>query len=125
MIDYSKPLRVIICGDRYWEDEATIGIFLEKLNKESVVIHGACKGADITAGRLAKEMGLKVKAFPADWSTYGNAAGPIRNRQMVADGNPDLVVAFHNNLSQSKGTKDMLNVAKESGIMFLHLTSED
>jgi hypothetical protein len=51
---------------------------------------------------------MPVIAMPADWANHGKAAGPIRNRKML-DLKPDLVLAFHADLTNSKGTKDCSN----------------
>ena len=37
---------------------------------------------------------------------------------MIDEGKPDFVAAFHNNIDQSKGTKNMINQAKKAGIPF-------
>ena len=78
------------------------------------IIHGGASGADNLAGEAAKELGFEVEVYPADWKTYGKSAGPIRNRQMINQ-RPDLVWAFHDNLRDSKGTKDMVRVARQLG----------
>ena len=57
--------------------------------------------------------------FPADWKKYGRAAGPIRNKQMLNEGKPDLVLAFHTNIENSKGTKSMIQIAKKSEIKII------
>jgi hypothetical protein len=64
------------------------------------------RGADTLAGIIAEQIGLQVEVYPADWNRHGQAAGPIRNQQMLDQGRPDIVLAFHANISQSKGTKD-------------------
>jgi hypothetical protein len=56
-----------------------------------------------------------VRAFPADWNRFGPAAGPIRNRLML-DENPDLVIAFHSDLSNSRGTADTVTEARSRKI---------
>ncbi len=76
------------------------------------LIHGAARGADSMAGQYGAEMGLKVQAFPADWATHGRAAGPIRNRQMLVEGKPDLVIAF----AGGRGTANMMVQAREAGV---------
>jgi hypothetical protein len=111
-------MKVLICGDRNWSDKALIKSRLQSfaLQHDNVtVIHGAASGADNLAGEAAKELGMEVKEFPADWKTYGRSAGPIRNRQMLRQGEPDFVWAFHDNLRESKGTKDMVKVAGQLG----------
>jgi hypothetical protein len=65
---------------------------------------------------VASQLGFTVLPFPADWNTHGKAAGPIRNRQMLKEGKPDVVLAFHEDLGRSKGTADMVRAAKAAGI---------
>jgi hypothetical protein len=54
--------------------------------------------------------------FPAEWKKYGNAAGPIRNARMLNEGVPDVVIAFHENIHKSKGTKNMMDQACLHGV---------
>jgi hypothetical protein len=108
---------VVISGDKNWTDVAIIREWLLKLQDwgYDTVIEGKARGADTIAGREAKSMGFNVIEYPAEWDKYGKAAGPIRNRKML-DNKPQLVVAFHNNIEQSKGTKDCITEAKKRGI---------
>ena len=109
-------MRVIICGDRYWMDKSMIQRYINTLPPEAVIIQGTARGADKIALDFARLKGHNVMGYHADWNKYGRAAGPIRNKRMIVEGKPDLVVAFHNNIEESKGTKDMLKQAKEHGI---------
>jgi hypothetical protein len=108
-------MKAIFCGDRNWDDEVPIRTALLELPLDTIIIHGCARGADKMAGRIAKEMGFTVMEVPANWERYGKSAGPIRNREMLQLG-PDLVIAFHGNINESKGTKDMLKIAKKAGI---------
>lgn len=54
--------------------------------------------------------------FPAKWKEFGRAAGPIRNQQMLDEGKPELVLAFHDDLENSKGTKDMVGRAMKADL---------
>ena len=115
----NKTLRVLICGSRDWSDKRRIGRYLDDLlaaegmvARDLVVIHGGCKGADHHAGMEAKGRGCQVLEFPANWKKHGLSAGPKRNQQMLDEGRPDRVVAFHPSLTTSKGTKDMVSRAK-------------
>jgi hypothetical protein len=108
-------MKVLVCGDRYWNNRILFWVRLTQLPEGTVIIHGNAAGADTLAADVAKRHGFEVIAFPADWKRYGRAAGPIRNRQML-DEKPDLVIAFHNNLSKSKGTKDCVEEAERRGI---------
>ena len=116
------PLKVLICGDREWGNAETIMARMKLLPKDSVIIEGEARGADKIAGECAGTLGLDVRKFPADWDKHGKAAGPIRNRQML-DQQPDLVIAFHENLDKSKGTADTVREAKKRGIPVEVITS--
>lgn len=109
-------MRVLICGSRDWQYPEDIDAFVKSLPKDTVIIEGACRGADSQARISAINHRLTVENYPAQWSRYGKGAGVIRNRQMIDMGKPDLVVAFHENLSKSRGTLDMLTQAMGKGI---------
>jgi hypothetical protein len=66
-------------------------------------------------GYIAKQMGFEVRPYPADWKGMGKSAGPRRNRKMYDTEQPGLVMAFHNDLMASKGTKDMVVYAADNG----------
>lgn len=109
-------MKILVCGDRNYSAIWTIYDVLSKLDRNSIIIHGNARGADIMGATIAKSLGFKnVIPFEAEWDKYGKAAGPIRNRQML-DENPDLVIAFHDNIKNSKGTKDCLKEAEKRGI---------
>ena len=103
------PIRVLVCGSRDWRDEEWIRRVLSLLAPGSVVIHGGARGADSIAGRIAKELGLEVEVYPADWTKYGRGAGPRRNEEMLREGRPEWVYAFD---LGTPGTADMLRRAK-------------
>ncbi len=72
------------------------------------VTYGGAKGADALGKEWADSIGVATTCYPADWGTYGDAAGPIRNRQM-AEAGADLVVAFPG----TNGTASMTRIARE------------
>jgi len=109
-------MKVLVTGDRNWNRMDIIERELRKLSKDTIIIHGAARGVDTIAGFVAERLGMKVIPFPAKWHIYGRAAGPIRNQQMIDQGKPDIVLAFHDFLEKSKGTKDMINRARNVGI---------
>lgn len=124
--------RVLVTGDRNWTDHRYLVAVLDQLHAEdpiSVLIEGCAGGADRMAGRHAPgevpgttdpgwawARDVPGLHFPADWDKYHRAAGPIRNSQQLKEGMPDLVVAFHHDLSQSKGTADMVRKARAAGV---------
>ena len=113
------PLRIIFCGSRDWEDQSYILTVMQALKDnlgEFVVIEGEARGADKMARWVAENMCyLPVVGYPANWELFGKAAGPIRNEQMLRDGKADAVVAFHDDLASSKGTKHMVEFARMMG----------
>lgn len=111
--------RVLVCGDRNWTNRDLILKTLGDVQQSEgvyVVIEGEAQGAD-TIGRLAADvLGIPVLKFPANWRVHGKSAGPIRNVQMLKEGQPTLVLAFHNFIENSKGTKHMVTIAQKAGV---------
>lgn len=97
-----------------------------KLDPELVVIEGEASGADTIAREVAFELGIpedRVLRFPARWDDYPREqrkrAGHDRNTQMLREGKPDLVVAFHVDLMRSRGTINMVRQARAAGVEVL------
>lgn len=125
--------KVLVCGARDWTDKDAIMRVLSGYPKDTLVIHGdqgkvdkktgqVISGADKLAGECAKELGMQVDPHPANWK-LGRGAGMIRNKEMIAL-KPDEVIGFHRDLSKSKGTKDMINLARKAGIRNKVFTGE-
>ena len=81
------------------------------------VIVGGAKGADTIAERWAREKSIPVTVYPANWDRDKKAAGPIRNKLMLTDGKPDLVVAFPG----GSGTGNMIAQAVKAGVKVIPL----
>lgn len=108
-------MRVLVCGGRDFNDSGFVMTELDHLNSEhrfTMVIHGAAPGADSLADIWAQSRHIKQTPFPADWKAHGRAAGPLRNRQMLTEGRPDLVVAFPG----GRGTAHMVKLAQEANV---------
>lgn len=104
----------LVTGDREWSNRPLIEQVLTNLYSLGYrrLVAGGARGADSIAAavwRLLTGDPQSVKEYPANWREYHRAAGPIRNQQML-DEEPaiELVVAFHDNLAESKGTRDMI-----------------
>ena len=109
---------ILVTGGRNYYDKEVIHATLKELDRQhgiTTLIHGGASGADTIAGAWAKEQGITVWVYPADWAKYGKAAGPMRNRDMLTRGKPDLVVAFEG----GRGTANMIKQAREAGILVL------
>ena len=111
-------MRVLICGDRNWSDLQRIVDVLETIQKTAkidCIIEGGARGADHLGYSAALQLGIPTTRVDADWEHYGRAAGPIRNRQML-DMVPDVVLAFHDHIAESKGTRDCITEARRRHI---------
>ncbi len=114
-------MRVLICGQRNFKNEAFLFQVMDYIVRcdglqVDLVIEGGAPGADRIGRAWAISRGYDFLTFEADWDKYGDSAGPIRNREMLNDGKPDMVVAFYTNPDKSKGTKDMVKIARKAGI---------
>jgi hypothetical protein len=122
----------------YQED--TVGLEMA----EFVVIEGHAPGADTDAHWWATQNPMHSHnehpddprfehlCFPAHWGhtdacppgcreVSGRLAGLIRNRKMLLEGRPNLVLAFHDNLESSRGTKNMVEIAKKARVDVVHV----
>lgn len=116
-------MHVIVCGGRTFDNYAAVKKYLDMLHdlhRFTLLIHGRAKGADTCAHRWAGERGIPVEMFPSHWRLHGHAAGPIRNKQMLVEGKPGLVVAFPG----GDGTADMMRKAREVGVEVIDLSKE-
>jgi len=107
-------MKVLITGGRDFDDLVLLTETLNRLHAESpftCLIHGAAKGADRLAGEWAKNNAVEEIACPADWKRHGRGAGPVRNKLMLEENQPDLVVAFPG----VKGTAHMVSLAQKAG----------
>lgn len=124
---------ILVTGDRHWTDRELIDIALRRHRmKNEVTIQGgngyinnrpcntfdellaADRGADALAVQVCSSHRWVYQTFWADWGKFGRAAGPIRNRLMLSLA-PRVVIAFHDDLKSSRGTKDMLKAATSKG----------
>ncbi|MDP2952295.1 MAG: SLOG family protein [Chloroflexota bacterium] len=108
-------MRLLVCGDRNWTDYDLILSAIVDL-WPSTVIEGEARGVDSLAASAAHLLGIAVAPFPANWGLYGRDAGYIRNQQMLDEGKPDMILAFHDDLGHSKGTADMVWRAEHAGV---------
>jgi hypothetical protein len=114
-------MKLIIAGTRtfcHTEPFFTIPIqkrlqlFLYEMQEQGYeiteVVSGCARGPDLIGEDWAKDNHIAVKTFPADWVTYGDKAGPIRNQKMAEYA--DACIVFWD--GSSTGTGDMIKKAK-------------
>ena len=105
-------MKVVIAGSRDFNNYNLVEETIEKLELEiDEIVYGGAAGADYMGLLWARNHKVRVKTFLAEWSVYGRAAGPIRNRKMANYG--DYLLAFWD--GQSRGTKNMIEEMKRLG----------
>ena len=77
----------------------------------STIVSGGARGVDTIAEEVAKQHGLELTVFPADWKTYGKKAGFLRNTTIIEES--DIVLAIWD--GASRGTMDSVKKAKALG----------
>lgn len=115
-------MRVLVTGDREWKDRSAVELAFDRF-KPTHIIEGECRGLDLMARAVAEDRGIPFTPVAADWARLGKAAGHIRNSQML-DLGPELVLAFHNNFKDSKGTKNCVTQALARELEVWLVTSE-
>lgn len=108
-------MRVLVCGGRNYEDGDKLSAVLNKLNAEvgiDLLIEGGARGADYLAHVWATMSDVPTERYEADWAAFGLFAGPMRNKVMLEEGKPDLVIAFPG----GSGTRDMVRKARKAGV---------
>ena len=88
-------MKVIIAGGRDFNDYDLLCRKADKIlsrQSEVEIVSGTAKGADKLGEMYAKERHFSIKRFPADWGTFGNAAGYRRNVEMAIYA--DALIAF-------------------------------
>ena len=116
-------MRVIIAGKRDFTNRSFVFDVLNEVFAQiglpDLIIEGGAKGVDSIAHEYANAHNIPVSTIPADWRTYGRAAGSIRNQQMaeLAGKDPDgeaYLIAFWD--GKSPGTGNMIKTAARLGI---------
>jgi hypothetical protein len=106
------PDRVAIVGSRAYPRLDLIEAFVASLPAGTVVVSGGARGVDSVAEIAARDRGLDVVVYQADWERLGRKAGPVRNAEIVA--NADRVVGFWD--GKSRGTLNTVMQADRAGL---------
>ena len=84
------------------------------------VLSGGARGADTLGEMWASSNSVPLTRYPAQWTSFGKAAGYIRNEEMAK--NAEALIAFWD--GESKGTKHMIDTAKKRGLT-IHVMRTD
>ncbi len=79
-----------------------------QLDSITKIVSGGATGADSIAQDFAKDHNIPFEVFEADWKTFGKAAGPIRNTQIIKAA--DLIIAFD---TGGPGTRNAIGQARK------------
>lgn len=110
---------ILVCGSRDWNDANKIYEVLKTIdNNYYAIVQGGCKGADSIAAQLATSMQFEVRTYPAEWKMYGKYAGPKRNQQMIDSEPIAYAYVFHEDITSSKGSKDMVKRLEKHNIPY-------
>lgn len=113
-------MRTLICGGRDYADRMRVEAVLDKLHTDAgidLLIQGGANGADKLASDWAYSHRIAQLQFNAEWENFGTMAGPMRNKRMLEEGRPDVVIAFPGN----KGTRNMIAQALRHGVKIVRI----
>lgn len=118
-------MRVMVTGGRDYSDAAKVFHALDAIHTRrgpiTLLIEGGASGADRLANTWARLRGIPLTTFQADWARSGKRAGPERNRRMIQEARPELVMAFPG----GAGTADAVRQARAANIEVLDLMDVD
>lgn len=115
-------MRVLVCGGREFQDAVNLEASLDAFHQGprgpiELVIHGGARGADCMAGEWARSRCVACVVYEANWAAEGRSAGPIRNKRMLDEGMPDVIIAFPG----GRGTANMTRQARDRGLEVLEI----
>jgi hypothetical protein len=102
-------MKVLVTGGRDYKDYGVVAQELAKL-KPDTIVQGGATGADHLARVWANANNVLCVTYPAQWKQHGKKAGYLRNKQMLEEEQPDLVLAFPG----GKGTANMVKIATDN-----------
>lgn len=118
-------MKILVCGGRRYGytdlDEKNLYVVYNGVGeiakyRPTSIVQGGAKGGDEIGVLAAQLLKCELYTFKADWDKYNNAAGPIRNKQML-ETKPDLIIAFKGGV----GTKHMISIAEKADIPIVHV----
>jgi hypothetical protein len=137
----TAPTTILVTGDRRWRHPDRLAQVLDQAATQAGgrvrLLVGDCPtGADRHAARWARQRGVPFRVFRARWAQMAAEgrsrrwAGPLRNHAMLdtldqADGER-LVLAFHDDLVRSRGTRQCVAAARRRGypVTLIHASGQ-
>lgn len=112
----------IITGSREFTDyEYFCNCVSSVAGTSDMIVSGGARGTDELAERYSLEYLRKpAKIIRADFATWGNLAGPMRNQQVIGwairNSHEQICIAFLSQKYKCKGTRDTIKKCREFGI---------
>ena len=72
----------------------------------TTIANGMARGVDTDAYQAAKNCGIDIFEFPAEWDKYGKSAGHRRNRQMLDFIGPGGILIVFDGGNGTKGIEE-------------------
>jgi len=111
--------RIMVTCSRTWRRWSLARRVLTQvyaLYPDAVLVHGDCPKGDRQLAGIWQSLGGRDEPWPADWDRYGDAAGPIRNAEVITT-RPDMLLAFVHN--RSRGASGTVQLARSAGVPVL------
>lgn len=112
---------IVVTGGRNYSNRQFVWGVMDTLKfkyKNIRIRVGDAYGVDAFVRGWAAHNNIPFEVYRADWKQFGKAAGPIRNRKMIAGA--DILYAFPG----GKGTKDCTNAAESAGLFVVEVSDE-
>lgn len=121
-----KDFKVIISGPKEFKDyeflktecDRILSRKLEDPDVKVTIMSGCSGGVENLGERYAKEKGLTVQTFPADWNKLGKKAGILRHKRMAKESNACILFFMSDGgETMNRITKTLLSIAKEEKLL--------
>lgn len=114
-------MKVIIAGTRDVKDYKLVVDTIQKSGYNiTEVVSGCATGVDWLGEQWARTNNIPIKEMPAEWSRYGNSAGPHRNRAMAEYADAAIIIWD----GKSRGTRNMIeNMIRRKKPYYIGMTS--
>lgn len=126
-----RKLRLVVTGSRRgWPVTPlalvlSLGVVYDWYGRDVRLAHGAARGVDQAADRIARPRGWQVMPYPVrkdEWAIHGGYAGHQRNARMIEAEQPDLVLALI--WRGSRGSTGCADNAAARGIRVVRIDEE-
>ena len=105
-------MKLIIAGSRSINNIELLYWAIEEFDlTPTTIISGGAYGVDRLGEDFAREFGLNLEIFPANWNKFGKSAGFRRNEEMAHAG--DALLALWD--GHSNGTRHMIDEMRKVG----------